>query len=247
MFHLKRDSGSCCSSSQGMIGVSFKSVNRTFTYSALIFLRRFSASQCLSSKGDDAVTPRHTRPFSAGPSRIRKNSLPFGKSVRLPQNHRSVTKPLRRIRAISFRSVSQGYFSGFQDSKNAAIRCALPLASTPANIAPEIGRDLVMRWYHYIAYFFGGAFLANAVPHFVNGVSGNPFQSPFASPPGEGLSSSTINVLWGLLNLAVAYALICRVGSFNLRKTTHVLTLGAGILIMSLMLARTFGRFPGGL
>jgi hypothetical protein len=117
----------------------------------------------------------------------------------------------------------------------------------PANIAPEIGRDLVMRWYHYIAYFFGGAFLANAVPHIVNGVSGNAFQSPFASPPGEGLSSSTINVLWGLLNLAVAYALICRVGSFNLRKTTHVLTLGAGILIMSLMLARTFGRFHGGL
>ncbi len=54
-----------------------------------------------------------------------------------------------------------------------------------------------MRWYHYVAYFFGGAFLANAVPHFVNGVSGNPFQSPFASPPGEGLSSSTVNVLWG--------------------------------------------------
>src|SRR6202167_126842 len=117
----------------------------------------------------------------------------------------------------------------------------------PANIASEIGRDLTMRWYHYIAFFFGGAFLANTVPHFVNGVSGNAFQSPFASPPGEGLSSSTINVLWGLFNLAVAYLLIGRVGSFSLRDTTHVLTLGAGILIMSLMLARTFGRFHGGL
>jgi hypothetical protein len=41
--------------------------------------------------------------------------------------------------------------------------------------------------------------------------------------------------------------LICRVGAFNLRKTTHVLTLGAGILIMSVMLARTFGRLHGGL
>jgi hypothetical protein len=104
-----------------------------------------------------------------------------------------------------------------------------------------------MRWYHYIAYFFGGAFLANTVPHFVNGVSGNPFQSPFASPPGRGLSSSTINVLWGLFNLVIAYLLICRVGSFNLRKTTHAIALGAGILIMSLMLARAFGRFHGGL
>jgi hypothetical protein len=30
-----------------------------------------------------------------------------------------------------------------------------------------------MRWYHYLAYFFGGAFLANTVPHFVNGISGS--------------------------------------------------------------------------
>src|SRR5580658_160306 len=104
-----------------------------------------------------------------------------------------------------------------------------------------------IRWYHYVAYFFGGAFLINSVPHLVAGVSGSPFQSPFASPPGEGLSSSTINVLWGLLNLAVASLLICRVGNFNLRKTPHVLVFGAGILIMSVMLARTFGRLHGGL
>jgi hypothetical protein len=61
------------------------------------------------------------------------------------------------------------------------------------------------------------------------------------------LSSSTVNVLWGLFNLAVGYLLVCRVGSFSLRKTRHVLSLGAGILIMSLMLARAFGRFHGGL
>ena len=91
-----------------------------------------------------------------------------------------------------------------------------------------------MRWYHYLAYFFGGAFLANTLPHLVNGVSGNAFQSPFASPPGVGLSSAWVNVLWGFFNLAVAYLLVCRVGSFDLRKTQHVLVLGAGILIMSL-------------
>jgi hypothetical protein len=44
------------------------------------------------------------------------------------------------------------------------------------------------RWYHYIAWFFGGAFLANTIPHLVSGISGSPFQSPFASPPGQGLS-----------------------------------------------------------
>jgi len=54
-----------------------------------------------------------------------------------------------------------------------------------------------MRWNHYISYFFGGAFLANAIPHLVSGVTGHPFQSPFAHPPGQGLSSATVNVLWG--------------------------------------------------
>jgi hypothetical protein len=104
-----------------------------------------------------------------------------------------------------------------------------------------------MRWYHAVAYLFGGAFLANTLPHLGNGISGHAFQSPFASPPGVGLSSSTVNVLWGLFNLAVAYLLICRVGNFNLRKTAPVLAVGAGILVMSLMLARAFGRFHGGL
>ena len=52
-----------------------------------------------------------------------------------------------------------------------------------------------MRWSHHIAYFFGGAFFTNAIPHFVSGVTGHPFQSPFASPPGQGLSSAMVNVL----------------------------------------------------
>ncbi len=102
------------------------------------------------------------------------------------------------------------------------------------------------RWYHLIAYFVGGAFLANAIPHLVNGISGNPFQSPFANPPGKGLSSSTVNVLWGLFNLAVAYVLLARVGRFDLRRTWHVLVLAVGLLLMALMLARHFGELHGG-
>ena len=104
-----------------------------------------------------------------------------------------------------------------------------------------------MRWYHYLAYFFGGAFLANTLPHLGNGISGHAFQSPFASPPGQGLSSSTVNVLWGLFNLAVGYLLVCRVGAFNLRNTKHVVVLGAGVLLMSVMLAHTFGRMNSGM
>ncbi len=103
-----------------------------------------------------------------------------------------------------------------------------------------------MQWLDYVSYFFGGAFLSNAVPHFVSGVMGRPFQSPFAKPPGEGLSSSTVNVLWGFFNLAVGYVLICRVGNFDLRSTADVVALGLGILLVGLLSARLFGRFHGG-
>jgi hypothetical protein len=97
-----------------------------------------------------------------------------------------------------------------------------------------------------VSYFFGGAFITNAIPHFVSGVMGHPFQSPFAKPPGQGLSTSTVNVLWGSLNFAVGYVLVCRVGMFDLRSTDQVLALGIGALLMSVLTARIFGRFHGG-
>jgi hypothetical protein len=103
-----------------------------------------------------------------------------------------------------------------------------------------------MAWTHGISYFFGGLFLANAVPHYISGIMGSPFQSPFAKPPGKGLSSSTVNVLWGFFNLVVAYILLCRVGDFNLRSAQDVAVSGLGILLMGMMLARSFGRFHGG-
>jgi hypothetical protein len=104
-----------------------------------------------------------------------------------------------------------------------------------------------MHWYHYLSYFFGGAFLSNSLPHLINGVSGRAFQTPFAKPPGKGLSSSTLNILWGFFNLAVAYLLVLRVGSFSLHDIPQVLALSAGFLLMSLMHARHFGRFHGGM
>jgi len=98
----------------------------------------------------------------------------------------------------------------------------------------------------YLSYFFGGMFLCNAIPHLASGLMGRPFQSPFAKPRGEGLSSSTVNVLWGAFNLAVAYILVCRIGDFNLRSTTDVVALGLGFLSIGLFCARHFGRFHGG-
>lgn len=103
-----------------------------------------------------------------------------------------------------------------------------------------------MDWLRDISYLFGGAFLANAIPHFVSGMMGRPFQSPFATPPGKGLSSSTVNVFWGFANFVLAYLLIARVGSFDLHAADHVIAVGVGVLIMGVVAARSFGRFHGG-
>lgn len=103
-----------------------------------------------------------------------------------------------------------------------------------------------MEWINYVSYFFGGVFFTNAIPHFVNGVMGKPFQSPFASPPGKGLSSSTTNILWGFINLLLGYMFIFQVGFFDMRSGVHAISVGLGILVTGLMLSRIFGRLHGG-
>lgn len=103
-----------------------------------------------------------------------------------------------------------------------------------------------MQWLHYVGYFFGSAFLANAMPHIVSGSMGKPFQTPFATPPGEGLSSSTVNVLWGFFNAVVGYLLIRHAGDFDVRDVVEVMVAGLGALLMTLFHARHFGRFNGG-
>ncbi len=94
----------------------------------------------------------------------------------------------------------------------------------------------------YLAYFAAGAFLANGVPHFVNGISGNYFPSPFAKPPGVGESSPVVNVLWGLANLTVGWALFTSMGEFTSGFSSDMLLLVIGFCGMALVLAWHFGR-----
>lgn len=103
-----------------------------------------------------------------------------------------------------------------------------------------------MPWLPLLAYAVGGAFLANAVPHVVSAMLGRAFQTPFAIPSGEGLSSSTVNVLWGFANLVLSYLLVTQVGDFHLRNPAHAASLGLGVLAIGLFAARHFGRFHGG-
>jgi hypothetical protein len=103
-----------------------------------------------------------------------------------------------------------------------------------------------MNWLWLVSYFFGGVFAANAVPHFVAGTMGRAFPSPFAKPPGQGLSSSTVNVVWGFFNAVVGYLLVACVGSFHPRTPSHVLAFGLGALLISIVAARHFGQLHGG-
>jgi hypothetical protein len=103
-----------------------------------------------------------------------------------------------------------------------------------------------MQFHHLLSYFFGGVFLMNAVPHLVSGVMGRPFQTPFAKPSGKGLSSSTVNVLWGFANLVIAYLLLCVVGDFSLHNPIDAVVFASGGAMIGLFSAWHFGRFYEG-
>lgn len=96
-----------------------------------------------------------------------------------------------------------------------------------------------MQWYHYFSGFWAGMFLTNTIPHFVKGVSGDPFPTPFAKPPGQGLSTPIINVLWGLFNLIVGF-LLYRAGKVSFDDTLSTIIFFAGIVLMSTFMAKRF-------
>jgi CHASE2 domain-containing sensor protein len=73
----------------------------------------------------------------------------------------------------------------------------------------------------------------------VNGISGNYFPTPFADPPGKGLSSPLINVLWALLNLLIGY-LLFRYSRTNAKNKVAMIVFFAGIIFISIMLSMAF-------
>jgi len=98
-----------------------------------------------------------------------------------------------------------------------------------------------VNWYDYIACFFAGIFLTNVVPHFVHGISGDRFPTPFAHPPGKGLSSPTVNVVWALLNLAVGYVLF-RLGKVSSGGDAALVIFFAGIAAISIPASVSFAK-----
>ena len=96
-----------------------------------------------------------------------------------------------------------------------------------------------MEWYNYLWGFLSGVVLANFIPHFVHGISGNRFPTPFSKPHGKGLSSPTLNVLWALFNLIIGY-LLFRISKITSQDNLSLLFFLAGIACVSLRLSKRF-------
>ncbi len=96
-----------------------------------------------------------------------------------------------------------------------------------------------MEWYQYLACFFSGAFFANVVPHFVKGICGDKFPTPFAKPPGQGLSSPTVNIVWALFNIIIGFLLFKRSG-ITADNTLSLIIFFAGIVLLSVGLSIRF-------
>lgn len=96
-----------------------------------------------------------------------------------------------------------------------------------------------MEWYYYFGSFWAGMFLANFVPHFVKGICGDPFPTPFAKPPGKGLSSPIVNVVWSLFNLVIGFILF-KVSKITIDNNLSIIVFFVGIALMSMMLAKHF-------
>ncbi len=89
-------------------------------------------------------------------------------------------------------------------------------------------------WQLYVYSFLAGIIGANGVPHFVKGISGEKFQTPF------GMSSTAVaNVVWGWLNFAVA-GLLLYFGNVHQHLLRAFTLVSVGALAIALVLAYTW-------
>jgi hypothetical protein len=96
----------------------------------------------------------------------------------------------------------------------------------------------------YALLFLAGALLCNAIPHLASGLRGEAFPTPFADPPGKGLSSPLLNFLWGAANLSIGLYLLPWLDMVDPRLGR--LAVAAGFVALGIYLARQFGRVRAG-
>jgi hypothetical protein len=88
--------------------------------------------------------------------------------------------------------------------------------------------------------FMAGVLLANSIPHFIHGISGEYFPAPFSRNLGKGTATNVVNVLWGLFCLGVGCNL-ARAYHMHLPALARVLVC-SGFIVMSIFLSVVFSK-----
>ena len=94
---------------------------------------------------------------------------------------------------------------------------------------------------NFVAIFFAGAFVCNAMPHLTAGLRGEMFPSPFSKPHGKGPSSPLVNFLWGMLNALIGLALLVH-HPFAPGVNVDSAAMLVGVLVMGVFSSVHFGH-----
>lgn len=91
--------------------------------------------------------------------------------------------------------------------------------------------------------FLSGLIFANGIPHFVHGISGESFHSPALHRLWLSMVPSHLfNVIWGLLNFAIALLLFSLVPNFTFGLNGVSVAFGVGFVFASIGLSILFAR-----
>jgi len=83
-----------------------------------------------------------------------------------------------------------------------------------------------------------GLIVTAGVPHFIKGITGEKFQTPFGNP-----SSAVINVIFGWLCFVIA-AVVLHFGNPRLHEYRALGSFGIGVLVVALLMANMWAKKP---
>ncbi|HEY7146566.1 MAG TPA: hypothetical protein VH637_20190 [Streptosporangiaceae bacterium] len=93
----------------------------------------------------------------------------------------------------------------------------------------------------FMACIFSGVLLANAIPHFVHGISGEHFPAPFGYLLGTGVWDNISNVVWGFINIVLGLNLL-QAGRVFKGERWRLVLFFAGFLGMAILLSVIFTK-----
>ena len=93
-----------------------------------------------------------------------------------------------------------------------------------------------------VVLFLSGLFLANGIPHFINGISGRNFHNPTLHRFVPNIPSPLFNVIWGLLNFVLVILLLTAAQIFKLPVQPEGILFALGFAFAAIGLSIFFNR-----